>query len=120
MQTLARSLGASPNTLMGLSGVGDTFGTCFGPLSRNRNLGIRLGQGEDLQDILASSTEVAEGYATAFSLIEFLQTKLPRSFRMDLKFPILFGVAQVLKGERSPRDGMQELMLMPIRFGRTC
>ena len=37
--------GASPNTLMGLSGVGDTFGTCFGPLSRNRNLGIRLGQG---------------------------------------------------------------------------
>jgi hypothetical protein len=44
---------------MGLSGVGDTFGTCFGPLSRNRNLGIRLGQGEDLKDILASSTEVA-------------------------------------------------------------
>ena len=34
---------------------------------------------------------------------------------MDLKFPILFGVAQVLRGERSPRDGMQELMLMPIR-----
>ena len=115
MQTLARSLGASPNTLMGLSGVGDTFGTCFGPLSRNRNLGIRLGQGEALEDILKSSTEVAEGYATAFSLIEFLQTKLPRSFRMDLKFPILFGVAQVLRGERSPRDGMQELMLMPIR-----
>ena len=51
-----------------------------------------------LQDILASSTEVAEGYATAFSLIEFLQTKLPRSFRMDLKFPILFGVAQVCVG----------------------
>jgi len=115
MQTLARSLGASPNTLMGLSGVGDTFGTCFGPLSRNRNLGIRLGEGEDLQAILASSTEVAEGYATAFSLIEFIETKLPRSFRMDLKFPILFGVAQVLKGQRSPRDGMQELMLMPIR-----
>jgi glycerol-3-phosphate dehydrogenase (NAD+) len=74
-----------------------------------------LGQGEALEDILKSSTEVAEGYATAFSLIEFLQTKLPRSFRMDLKFPILFGVAQVLRGERSPRDGMQELMLMPIR-----
>jgi hypothetical protein len=46
------------------------------------------------------TTQVAEGYATAFSLMEFLQKKLPRSFRMDLKFPILFGVAQVLKGER--------------------
>ena len=50
--------------------------------------------------LLKFTTQVAEGYATAFSLIEFLQKKLPRSFRMDLKFPILFGVAQVLKGER--------------------
>ncbi|EKX42791.1 hypothetical protein GUITHDRAFT_73617 [Guillardia theta CCMP2712] len=115
MQTLARAVGASPSTLMGLSGVGDTFGTCFGPLSRNRNLGIRLGQGEKLEDILSSSTEVAEGYATALSLVEFLLTKMPRSFRMDLKFPILFGVAEVLKGERSPREGMKDLMLMPIR-----
>ena len=69
MQTLARSLGASPNTLMGLSGVGDTFGTCFGPLSRNRNLGIRLGQGEEIKDILASSTEVAHIlYSVAYIL----------------------------------------------------
>jgi len=78
-------------------------------------LGIRLGQGESLEVILASSTEVAEGYATAFSLIQFLETKLPRSYRMDLKFPILFGVAQVLQGKTTPRLGMQELMLMPIR-----
>eukprot|EP00960_Hanusia_phi_P074664 768284-Hanusia_phi.AAC.3 len=45
-------------------------------LTGNRNLGIRLGQGEKLEEILASSTEVAEGYATALSLVEFLLTKV--------------------------------------------
>lgn len=59
MQRLALSLGAHPSTLTGLSGVGDTFGTCFGPLSRNRNLGVRLGKGESLESILASSTEAS-------------------------------------------------------------
>jgi glycerol-3-phosphate dehydrogenase (NAD+) len=102
-------------TLMGLSGVGDTFGTCFGPLSRNRQLGFRLGQGEALEEILASSTEVAEGYATSLSLVDFLLEKLPRSYRMDLKFPILFGVAAVLKGQNTPDNGMRELMMLPIR-----
>ena len=46
---------------MGLSGVGDTFGTCFGPLSRNRGTGLRLGRGERLDDILADLGEVADG-----------------------------------------------------------
>mmetsp|Transcript_21343 Transcript_21343/g.51391 ORF Transcript_21343/g.51391 Transcript_21343/m.51391 type:complete len:452 (-) Transcript_21343:101-1456(-) len=115
MQALAKAIGASPVTLMGLSGVGDTFGTCFGPLSRNRQLGFRLGQGEKLEDILTSTTEVAEGYATALSLVEFLREKLPRSYRMDLKFPILFGVADILKGERTPSDAMREIMMLPIR-----
>lgn len=59
MQRLALSMGASTSTLTGLSGVGDTFGTCFGPLSRNRNLGVRLGKGESLDSILGSSTEVS-------------------------------------------------------------
>ena len=45
---------------MGLSGVGDTFGTCFGPLSRNRGTGLRLGRGERLDDILADLGEVAD------------------------------------------------------------
>jgi len=116
MQLLARTRGALPSTLMGLSGVGDTFGTCFGPLSRNRQLGYRLGQGEKLEDILASSTEVAEGYATALSLVDFIEQRVPQSFRMDLKFPILFGVAEVLRGERTPLEGMEDLMLLPIRM----
>jgi len=58
MRRLALNMGASPITLSGLSGVGDTFLTCFGPLSRNRNVGVRLGKGETLESILSSSRQV--------------------------------------------------------------
>jgi glycerol-3-phosphate dehydrogenase (NAD+) len=94
MRRISLSFGGRPSTLAGLSGVGDTFGTCFGPLSRNRNLGIRIGRGERLKDILASSTEVAEGVDTAFSLEKLILNR-NNSFRRDLKFPIIFGVCQV-------------------------
>ena len=52
------TLGGESSTVFGLSGVGDTFGTCFGPLSRNRQVGLRLGQGESLEDILDSMSQV--------------------------------------------------------------
>ncbi len=51
-------MGARPATLSGLSGIGDIMLTCYGSLSRNRSVGIRLGKGEQLKDILASSTQV--------------------------------------------------------------
>lgn len=94
--------------------MGDTFGTCFGPLSRNRNLGVRLGRGEKLEDILASSTEVAEGVATAFSLVELID-KRHRSYMRELHYPIIYGVKEILEGKRTPRQGLRDLMAMPIR-----
>ena len=114
MQRIALAMGGRSSTIMGLSGVGDTFGTCFGPLSRNRNLGIRLGRGEKLQDILDSATEVAEGVETAFAL-ERLIKRNHKSYRLDLKFPIVFGVAEILRGDSTPREGLESLMLMPLR-----
>lgn len=51
-------MGAKPTTLSGLSGLGDIMLTCYGDLSRNRSVGIRLGRGEKLEDILASSSQV--------------------------------------------------------------
>ena len=51
-------MGAKPATVSGLSGLGDIMLTCYGALSRNRAVGIRLGQGEALQDILDSSSQV--------------------------------------------------------------
>ncbi len=55
---LAEKMGAKPATVSGLSGLGDIMLTCYGALSRNRAVGIRLGQGEALQDILDSSSQV--------------------------------------------------------------
>ena len=52
---LAEKLGAKPATMSGLSGLGDIMLTCYGDLSRNRSVGVRLGQGEKLEDILATS-----------------------------------------------------------------
>lgn len=58
---LAEKLGAKPATMSGLSGLGDIMLTCYGDLSRNRSVGVRLGRGERLEDILASSSQVGGG-----------------------------------------------------------
>lgn len=114
MQRIALAMGGRASTIMGLSGVGDTFGTCFGPLSRNRGTGLRLGRGERLDDILADLGEVAEGVDTAFAL-ERLIKRSHKSYRLDLKFPIIFGVAEILRGDRTPTEGLDALMRMPLR-----
>lgn len=96
-------------------GVGDTFGTCFGPLSRNRKFGYRLGQGETMEEILASTTEVAEGVETSKALVKMIKKKC-KGYRLDLKFPILFGVADILEGRQTPEEGLKGLMSMPMRM----
>ena len=101
--------------LFGCSGVGDTFGTCFGPLSRNRQFGYRLGQGETMEEILASTTEVAEGVETSKALVDLINTKC-RGYRLDLKYPILYGVANILEGTQTPLEGVKALMSMPINM----
>ena len=96
--------------------MGDTFGTCFGPLSRNRQVGYRLGKGESLEDILDSMSEVAEGVATASALRKLINARV-KGYRKDLKYPILFGVASILDGEISPREGLTLLMeKYPLRL----
>lgn len=115
MRRLGLTLGARPSTIAGLSGVGDTFGTCFGPLSRNRKFGYRLGQGETMEEILASTTEVAEGVDTAKALVKMIKTKC-KGYRLDLKFPIVFGVANILEGKQTPEEGLKGLMNMPMRM----
>ena len=67
IRRLGVACGAQAETFAGLSGLGDLTVTCFSRLSRNRALGERLGRGESLADILASSVAVAEGYPTARS-----------------------------------------------------
>lgn len=116
MQNLSARLGGKSSTLAGLSGVGDTFGTCFGPLSRNRNLGIRIGKGEKLSDIIKSSKEVAEGVDTAYSLAKLIDSTHSKSYRTDLKFPIVLGVNAILKGDITAKEGLTDIMSMPLRM----
>jgi len=114
MRRLSQTFGGEGSTVFGLSGVGDTFGTCFGPLSRNRMVGLRLGQGETLEDILGSMDEVAEGVATSRAIAQLLEKKV-HVYRRDLKYPILFGVAAILDGKLTPRQGLERLMQYPLR-----
>lgn len=115
MRRLGNLLGAKPATIAGLSGVGDTFGTCFGPLSRNRSFGYRLGRGETMEEILASTTEVAEGVDTSIALVKMIKSRC-NGYRLDLKYPILFGVANILQGTQTPAEGLKGLMSMPMRM----
>jgi glycerol-3-phosphate dehydrogenase (NAD+) len=114
MGRMGKLFGAEPETFFGLAGVGDTFGTCLGPLSRNRNVGIRLAKGEKLEDILNSSDGVAEGVFTALALEQLIKTKVKPSI-FQFKFPIISGVAAILKGSITPKYGLQMLMQYPIR-----
>eukprot|EP00871_Galdieria_phlegrea_P000312 jgi/Galph1/1281/GphlegSOOS_G5944.1 len=114
MRRVAEHLGASSVTLSGLSGVGDTFLTCFGPLSRNRTVGYRLGKGETLVEILRTSREVAEGISTARAVVDWLPRVMNTSYaRALIRFPILLSVSPILEGQLTPQEGMKQLMAMP-------
>lgn len=115
MRRLGIYLGARPSTISGLSGVGDTFGTCFGPLSRNRGFGYRLGQGETPEEIRSSMKEVAEGVDTSIALVKMIKERC-KGYRLDLKYPILFGVAEIIEGNMKPLEGLNLLMTFPTRM----
>lgn len=78
-------------------------------------MGYRLGQGESLDSILASTSEVAEGVATARAVTKLIDEKV-QGYRKDLKYPIMFGVAAILEGKLSPKEGLERLMAMPLRL----
>ena len=103
---LAEKMGARPATLAGPAGGGDVMLTCFVPLSRNRTVGVRLGQGESVEEILGSMKEVAEGVPTAAAVVE-----LARKYRVQL--PVLTAVAYILAGRITPRKAVLELMNLP-------
>src|SRR5437764_8677348 len=70
MTRLAARLGAKPETMSGLAGLGDLVLTCYGALSRNRHVGIELGKGRDLKEILCEMKMVAEGVGTTAALLD--------------------------------------------------
>lgn len=103
---LAERMGAKPTTMSGLSGLGDIMLTCYVSLSRNRSVGVRLGRGEALDTILASSSQVAEGVATAGVVVG-----LAKKYKVQL--PVLTAVAQVLEGNLTPSEAVRSIMNLP-------
>uniref|UniRef100_A0A7S4SF68 Glycerol-3-phosphate dehydrogenase [NAD(+)] n=1 Tax=Alexandrium monilatum TaxID=311494 RepID=A0A7S4SF68_9DINO len=103
---LATAMGARPETLGGLAGMGDILLTCFGSLSRNQRVGVRLGRGEQLEGILTGSDGVAEGVYTARLVVE-----LADKYRVLM--PVLTAVARILNNEVSPRQAVFQVMSLP-------
>ncbi|ESR49174.1 hypothetical protein CICLE_v10031473mg [Citrus x clementina] len=103
---LATKMGAKPATITGLSGTGDIMLTCFVNLSRNRTVGVRLGSGEKLDDILSSMNQVAEGVSTAGAVIALAQ-------KYNVKMPVLTAVARIIDNELTPKKAVLELMSLP-------
>ncbi|MDQ3165715.1 MAG: NAD(P)-dependent glycerol-3-phosphate dehydrogenase [Actinomycetota bacterium] len=89
---LAAAMGADPMTLAGLAGLGDLVATCSSPLSRNRQFGVKLGQGHGVDEITASTRTVAEGVRSCESIYG-----LARERGVDM--PIVEHVAAVVRGE---------------------
>ncbi|KHN39986.1 Glycerol-3-phosphate dehydrogenase [NAD(P)+] [Glycine soja] len=103
---LATKMGAKPTTITGLSGTGDIMLTCFVNLSRNRTVGVRLGSGEKLENILSSMNQVAEGVSTAGAVIALAQ-------KYNVKLPVLTAVARIIDNELTPKKAVFELMSLP-------
>jgi glycerol-3-phosphate dehydrogenase (NAD(P)+) len=105
---LASALGGRRDTLAGLAGLGDLVLTCTSTLSRNRHVGIELAHGRSLEEIVGGMKMVAEGVRTTEAALA-----LGRRAAVDL--PITIQMADVLRGRRSPRDAVGELMVRPQR-----
>lgn len=96
-------LGGKQRTVVGLSGLGDLLLTATGDLSRNRQVGIRLGQGEKLDDILKQLGQVAEGVRTAFVAKEIAD-------KYGIDAPIVQETYNVVSGKSSPKDSLKALL----------
>ncbi|WP_431857213.1 NAD(P)H-dependent glycerol-3-phosphate dehydrogenase [Azospirillum sp.] len=105
---MALRLGARPETLMGLSGLGDLTLTCSSLQSRNMSLGAALGQGRTLDEVLGERRSVAEGVWTARAVVAL-------AARLGVEVPICAAVDAILNRGASVDDTIQGLLARPFR-----
>jgi len=103
MTRLAVAMGGRRETLAGLAGMGDLVLTCTGGLSRNRSVGVELGKGRKLQEIIGSMRMVAEGVSTTAATVQLARKR-------NVEMPITEQMHAVLYEGRAPRDAIRELM----------
>jgi len=103
--------GAEPETFLGLSGMGDLLLTCTGDLSRNRRVGLGLGRGRKLDEIVSELGEVAEGVQTTRAAVRL-------AHRLGVEAPISTQVRAVLDGEKTPVEAGHWLMTRQLKSER--
>jgi glycerol-3-phosphate dehydrogenase (NAD(P)+) len=108
MTRLGRRLGALPQTFAGLSGLGDLILTCTGDLSRNRRVGLEIGRGRSLGDILREMKMVAEGIRTTRALRDLAR-------RSAVEMPITEKMYEILYEGKDRRESVEELMSRAVR-----
>lgn len=108
IKRLGLALGGKPETFAGLAGVGDLVLTCTGGLSRNRSVGVKLGQGKTLAEILAGSLLVAEGVKTSKSAKELAE-------RHGIDMPIVNEMYRLLYEDETPRNAIHRLMTRELK-----
>ena len=104
MARLGAAKGARAETFAGLAGMGDLVLTCTGDLSRNRTVGIELGRGRKLDEILGGMRMVAEGVKTTESAYQLAR-------RLGVVMPITEQMYQILYQDKAPRQAVSELMM---------
>ena len=107
MTRLGVAMGAQPETITGLSGLGDLVLTCSSETSRNMSCGLALGKGQSLQDIMSSRSAVTEGVATAPALKQL-------AAQLGVEMPICEAMADILSGE----IGVDEAIVRLLSRGR--
>ncbi|MEO7521954.1 MAG: NAD(P)H-dependent glycerol-3-phosphate dehydrogenase [Gemmatimonas sp.] len=111
MTRLGIALGARGETFAGLAGLGDLVLTCTGALSRNRAVGVAIGEGQTLDEALAGKDTVAEGVLNA-------QSAKALSARAGVEMPIVDATYRILFEGRAPREAIGELMARELRAER--
>lgn len=108
LRRFAEALGARPETLMGLSGLGDLVLTCGSAQSRNMSLGRALGEGKSLADILGQRTAVTEGVSTAAAVVRLSRER-------DIEMPIAEAVHAIVEGKMTIDEAIASLMQRPLK-----
>ncbi len=103
LKRLGLKLGTNPDTFTGLSGVGDLILTCTGNLSRNYTVGLKLGSGKKIDEILSEMRMVAEGVKTAKSVYNF-------SKKLGIELPICNEIYHILYDDYSAKEAVERLM----------
>jgi glycerol-3-phosphate dehydrogenase (NAD(P)+) len=108
MTRLGVRLGANPMTLSGLAGVGDLILTCTGHQSRNFQVGFRLGQGQNLDQILNGMTMVAEGVKTSRAVHQLAE-------RLGVEVPLVTAIYKILYDGLHPKEAIKKLMARELK-----